>query len=303
MTGLLLKPCKSGYVRNPLTNRCRKKCKPGYERNARGTRCVKIKKVERKGRMNSIGQYIYDDECSAGRSNRKAAKHAPKRPPRPTPKPIQTAKVAKVKAPRVKAPKPKAPKPKAPKPKVPKPKVPKRVVRVVRAVPVVAKNRPSPGRKTWKDMINAWKAGKHLPDITGSVFWETSAIKNGGNVLYKEQTESASGDLPMSLRGDSSIFKAHLKNKTSAVMFYSPSRTLLVAPPDKKKNYSHLATFYKNASQREINNLWKTVAVGIEKELKNHDVLYVSTHGTGVNWLHVRISSTPRYYVTDVLEA
>lgn len=42
------------YVHNPLTNRCRKMCQPG----------------ERKGRMNSMGQCIYDDERSARRSSR-----------------------------------------------------------------------------------------------------------------------------------------------------------------------------------------------------------------------------------------
>lgn len=78
---------------------------------------------------------------------------------------------------------------------------------------------------------------------------------------------------------------------------------MLVAPPNKGLNFSHLGTFYKHASKGDIKALWREVAKQIEKEMKTHDALYVSTHGSGVSWLHVRISSIPKYYVTDVLEA
>ena len=149
--------------------------------------------------------------------------------------------------------------------------------------------------------MKAWKVGKHLPKINGGVFWETSAIKKGGNVEYKEQTLSASA-LPMTLRGDSSTFRKHLNNKKSPVAFNNLTGSCtLVTPPDTGKNFSHLGLFYKNATKDEIRALWKKVAVEIEKKMTQQHVVYVSTHGTGVPWLHVRICNSPKYFSTDVL--
>lgn len=129
VTGLPLKPCKKGYERNPVTNRCRKICKP---RNA------------------------------TPKSAPRAAKpRAAKRAKAANPRAVKRAKAAKP--------------------------------------------------KTWEDVIRSWKAGKCLPDIRGSVFWETSAIRDGGEVEYKEETVSASSALPMSLRALPSQFEKHLK--------------------------------------------------------------------------------------------
>lgn len=119
---------------------------------------------------------------------------------------------------------------------------------------------------------------------------------------YREKTISASATLSMTLRGNSSYFREHLTNKTSPVGFSNPTGTCtLVAPPDVGKNYSHLGLFYKNASTNEIRALWKKVAVEIDKRLKKEDRVYVSTHGTGVPWLHVRICNTPKYFTTGIL--
>lgn len=171
-----------------------------------------------------------------------------------------------------------------------------------RAVKTPAK-RPKPSdKKTWKEIIKSWKTGKHLPDINGSVFWETSAIKNGGNVAYKERTMSAASVLPITKRADSSPFREYLANKTSPVGFSNPTGSCtLVAPPDTGKNFSHLGSFYKNASKNEIRALWKKVAVEIEKKLKKRDTVYVSTHGMAVPWLHVRICNNPNHFSTGVL--
>ncbi len=244
-TGRPLKPCKPGYVRNPLTNRCRKKApamKPRHKNTPRKAP-AKQKPPARKAP-----------------AKRNTPREAPAKRPRNTPanRPRNTPRKA-----------------------------------------------PAPARsteKTWNDVIKAWNVGKHLPKINGSVFWETSAIKKGGDVKYKEQTMSASAALPMTLPGDSSTFRTHLNNKTSPVAFSNLAGSCtLVAPPDTGKNFSHLGLFYKNATQDEIRALWKKVAVEIKKKLKQNHAVYVSTHGTGVPWLHVRICNSPKYFSTNVL--
>jgi hypothetical protein len=67
----------------------------------------------------------------------------------------------------------------------------------------------------------------------------------------------------------------------------------------------HLAAFlraffnYPAAADR-VHDLWVAVAkhvLGFQRCKAGSDKqLYVSTHGTGVSWLHVRVSDTPKYY-------
>ncbi|CBJ49278.1 EsV-1-207 [Ectocarpus siliculosus] len=149
----------------------------------------------------------------------------------------------------------------------------------------------------------AWvlrEAGKDLPDIKGSVFWETSVATAGGDSPFRQKTKSAARALPMTLPADPALFAHHMKNKKTPVAFNSFGGTLLVIPPDTGKNFSHLATFYKHSSDAEKRALWKKVAVELQRKLKRGETVYVSTHGTGVSWLHVRLASRPMYYVTSV---
>ncbi|CAN0272180.1 unnamed protein product [Ectocarpus sp. 6 AP-2014] len=176
----------------------------------------------------------------------------------------------------------------------------------VRAPPVRTKVRAPPVRTkvTWKSRLEQWKQGKNLPRITSSVFWETSRMHNGGLSEFKQKTTPASKHLPLSTRADSSAFAQHVRGKKSTVAFQNLGNTAtLVAPPHRpgsNKNYSHIATFYKHASPGEIKDLWRTVAKEVEKKMKKGESVYVSTHGTGVPWLHVRIESTPKYYVSEL---
>lgn len=152
---------------------------------------------------------------------------------------------------------------------------------------------PSP---TWNDTIKDWKAGTNLPDTKGSVFWETSVAKLGGQSPFRSKTKAAARALPMTLPADASVFKAHMKKTPTS--FMSLGGTLLVIPPDTGKNFSHLGTFNKYSSAAEKRALWKKVAIELERKLKRGETVYVSTHGTGVSWLHVRLASKPLYYVT-----
>jgi len=256
------KPCPTGYVRNPETNRCRKKCKPGEKRSTRTKRCVKRTKLV------------------------VVSPPKPKRKPRVT----ENQKIQQKKS----DPKRKV----SPTKKVVKKSDPKK--KVVLNAPQAPK-----GKKvldTWNDVIKAWKSGKHIPKVEGSVFWETSVAKHGGKSPYRVKTKSASRDLPMNLPADASIYKEHMKGKKSPVSFLSHGNppTLLVVPPNTGKNFSHLGTFYKNSTLDEKRALWRKVANELEKKLKTGEKVYVSTHGKAASWLHIRLSSTPKYYVTSV---
>jgi hypothetical protein len=67
---------------------------------------------------------------------------------------------------------------------------------------------------------------------------------------------------------------------------------------------AHVARFMLEASAREVICMWKKLAeVVLERHAdptRNGAPIYVSTHGKGVPWLHMRICDTPKYYVSDM---
>jgi hypothetical protein len=59
--------------------------------------------------------------------------------------------------------------------------------------------------------------------------------------------------------------------------------------------------FIDTASPTHQRYFWKKVACEIERQLQKsgYDQLYVSTHGLGVSYFHLRIEPTPKYYQTQ----
>ena len=104
-------------------------------------------------------------------------------------------------------------------------------------------------------------------------------------------------------------FSEHFKNSTNlnVVCFSSLGKdaTLVVPMPKMKSSvdntYAHLFNFMNNNSDREqLHQFWIKVAEQIKRKM--HDTkerqkqLWVSTCGTGVSWLHVRLDTYPKSY-------
>lgn len=64
------------------------------------------------------------------------------------------------------------------------------------------------------------------------------------------------------------------------------------------KHYIHLASFLRNGNPQQIDELWKKTAQVMKHRLSESedDLVWLSTHGKGINWLHIRIDSEPKYY-------
>lgn len=92
----------------------------------------------------------------------------------------------------------------------------------------------------------------------------------------------------------------------SSVSFFNLDRTSkLIAPKAiqrSKSIYSHLGIFQRNASKEEIIEFWQLVGKEYRKSLDESEIigggktLWLSTSGTGVAWLHMRIDDRPKYY-------
>ena len=78
-------------------------------------------------------------------------------------------------------------------------------------------------------------------------------------------------------------------NRSGDAMLVVPS------PLDPSSNYAHLANFVRLAPPDQIVDFWKKVGTEYEKAI-NENYLWLSTHGLGVFWVHMRIDTYPKYY-------
>lgn len=59
--------------------------------------------------------------------------------------------------------------------------------------------------------------------------------------------------------------------------------------------YGHLAAFIRNAPKNQIEAFWRILSNTVVSKL-SRALLWLSTAGGGVAWLHVRLDSRPKYY-------
>ena len=70
------------------------------------------------------------------------------------------------------------------------------------------------------------------------------------------------------------------------------------SPSLEYKNFMTIRDFMDNASITHQREFWKTAAKQIMEYLKTHDQVWVSTHGLGVPYFHLRLDPKPKYYKT-----
>ncbi len=67
-------------------------------------------------------------------------------------------------------------------------------------------------------------------------------------------------------------------------------------PGESRAPYAHLAAFTRSAPGDQQHALWQQVGAALERGLGKHPV-WLSTAGTGVPWLHLRVDTRPKYYL------
>jgi hypothetical protein len=140
----------------------------------------------------------------------------------------------------------------------------------------------------WGDVLLSWEKGK-FSCPSERFEWNTSVYKNEDS----EYKESFKVNLDLPTIQDATPFQQYF-NKKYVVSFPSFSGDILVVPiPVKGKNYATLKDFTNNAPQKQQKAFWNKV-VRIIKSSK--EPVWVSVHGLGVSYTHVRIAKTPKYY-------
>jgi hypothetical protein len=64
-------------------------------------------------------------------------------------------------------------------------------------------------------------------------------------------------------------------------------------------HFTHLGSFLRHGHVNQIDELWKKTAEVMQNRLlksREDAVVWLSTHGKGVYWLHIRLDSEPKYY-------
>lgn len=157
----------------------------------------------------------------------------------------------------------------------------------------------------WSDKLSEWSNSvvqTYPLSIEDNFFWETSPfLDNASNyiehfVINKSLNKLKQNYTPF-------IEYINKSNDKNVISFYNKSKdAILVIPiPRKNKNFTTLKDFIDNASKTQQILFWKEVAKQTLKFFKKNKIVYVSTHGLGVHYLHVRIESTPKYYSTTFL--
>ena len=156
---------------------------------------------------------------------------------------------------------------------------------------------------TWKHELTKWEDGSVLtyPSSMSQTrfFWETAPLTSL-NSPFKQRFVKA--PQLKSLKEDYSAFQSHFKNlnpRTSVVSFWNKSgdTRLIVPVPLQGHTYTTLKEFIDTAPRSQRIAFWKKAAKEIKKLVKVSP-LWVSTHGLGVPFLHLRISDSPKYFKT-----
>jgi hypothetical protein len=72
--------------------------------------------------------------------------------------------------------------------------------------------------------------------------------------------------------------------------------TLVVPTPIAEQDcYPHLAAFARHGPEQQVHAFWQAVGAAVSQHLGSSP-LWLSTAGTGVPWLHVRLNRSPKYY-------
>ncbi len=128
--------------------------------------------------------------------------------------------------------------------------------------------------------------------------WETPPVrKDSLDRIFEFVLIDASG---LGGAADSWTFREFYRSEgEGVVVFENLGRDALMVVPSPRapdRAYRHLATFVREAPEAQVHALWRAVGEEAVRRISDRP-LWISTTGDGVAWLHVRLDSSPKYYV------
>ena len=163
-------------------------------------------------------------------------------------------------------------------------------------------------RTVFGDIFKAWISDPGhalafnalLAEMPGTAFrWELPALDRS---RLDQPFECVVVDSPdLDVQADRQPFAAHFDRAgdRSVIRFANlgaDAELIVPCPVGPDKIYAHLAIFARQAPVEQQQALWHLVGKTMLERVGTRP-LWLSTAGSGVAWLHVRIDNRPKYYV------
>ena len=160
--------------------------------------------------------------------------------------------------------------------------------------------------KKWKHVLRDWDRGiahtyptKLMTNAyeNKKIMWNTSVLTRNGNVPFVQKFK-VHKNLPSVQNFEAFNYYIDTSRNKYVTSFptFDPKTVLVIPMPVDRANFATFRDFIDNASQERQILFWKRVSKVAKKQVKKYGKVWISTHGLGVPYLHVRVSSTPKYY-------
>jgi len=131
-------------------------------------------------------------------------------------------------------------------------------------------------------------------------YWEHPAINKGFLKKKYECVVQQSQRLTL-LAVNETAFERYLYVKEEVADFMNLGKNARLVIPTKKTKadiYNHMGKFIRMATEQQLLALFKRVGKVIKEAMEKQQLIWLSTAGEGVIWLHVRLDTSPKYYKT-----
>jgi len=136
-----------------------------------------------------------------------------------------------------------------------------------------------------KSKTDLLKLKKEISSYNNNIYFQSYPINDLKEVRYN--IVKSNSFLPKVV--DSGPYKEYIDNRKISTCFRNLAGDVKLVIPIKP--YPTIYYFALNGSEKEWLALFNKVVNNFKKEDK-----FISTHGHGVAWLHVRIEKYPKYY-------
>jgi hypothetical protein len=147
-------------------------------------------------------------------------------------------------------------------------------------------------RRSWSDLVRQTRAP--------GVFWECAPVSHA-TLDHPFECVLLPSRAFAGLQADPHAFAEHLAGDGPDIRVFAnlSGRSTLISPVG-PGDFAHLLAFLCAAPASQVDALWRVTGQTVLDALDSADrpadaPLWVSTHGLGVYWLHVRLDPRPKY--------
>lgn len=154
---------------------------------------------------------------------------------------------------------------------------------------------------TWNQVLDKWNNGEYPNKKSeDNFFFETSVCTLECNNIYEEKyiLNKCLDEMDY----DSITYSEYINKSTNihVTSFQNLSGDAILVIPIPTNEYITIRDFFNLANEEQKYEFWKYAANEIKEFVKINGKCYVSTHGLGIGYFHLRICKKPKYYISNL---